>query len=158
MLLLERWISNLIEIRDELIETLAGMKPEEFTWEPKPGMKSAQNLLLEIVAGEIYFTSFLSNPDQEFTWDDAYSQIKGEDLPTIIKELEIHRKNTIQLFMQYTEEELIKEIKSFNPCRLDQTYSPEEAMRYLIQHEYYHLGQLIYNRWMLGYDPNKENK
>lgn len=28
-------------------------------------------------------------------------------------------------------------------------------VRWVARHEYYHLGQLIYNRWLLGYNPYK---
>jgi uncharacterized damage-inducible protein DinB len=68
-----------------------------------------------------------------------------------MKELESLREETIQQYKKLPEEDLLKEFEiAGHP---DQKFSPEEAMRYMIQHEYYHLGQLIYNRWMLGYNP-----
>jgi len=154
MTLLDRWITNLKEIRDELIDITASISPEEFNWEPRPGMKSAQKLLTEIAAGEIWLNNFLENPEKKLSWDDAFKQVKSDNLEIIMKELSILREKTIQLFKSIPEEDLLKEYElSGYP---DQKFSPEEAMRYMIQHEYYHLGQLIYNRWMLGYNPYKE--
>jgi uncharacterized damage-inducible protein DinB len=151
MKLLDKWFENLKEIRDELTETVSSMKPEEFTWEPRPGMKSAKSLLSEIAAGEIWLIDFLTNPKQKLTWDNAFKQVKADSLSEIMIELGILREKTIQLFKNIPEEDLLKEYDlASHPS---QKFSPEEAMRYTIQHEYYHLGQLIYNRWLLGYNP-----
>lgn len=154
MTLLERWFTNLKENRDELIETVATIKPEEFTWEPRPGMKSAKDLLAEIAAGELWLNNFLENPEKKLSWDDAFKQVKSDSLEILMKELETLREKTIHHYKNIPEEDLLKEYEL--PAYPGQTFSPEEAMRYTIQHEYYHLGQLIYNRWMLGFNPYKE--
>lgn len=156
MSLLEKWLQNLKENRDELLETVTGITPEEFVWEPRPGMKSAKDLLTEIAAGEIWLNHFLSSPENKITWDNAFKQVKAKTLPEILEELEKVRENTIQRFKNFTEEDLIQEYEL--PGHPDQKFSPEEAMRYMIQHEYYHLGQLIYNRWLLGYNPYQKKK
>ena len=156
MTLLDKWLENLREIREELLETTKSITSEEYTWEPKPGMKSAKALLTEIAAGEIWLNSFLTDPTQKVTWDDAFKQVKADDLPTIIMELDTLREKTIQQFKNLPEEDLLKEFEIAG--QPDQKFSPEEAMRYTIQHEYYHLGQLIYNRWILGYNPYSEKK
>jgi uncharacterized damage-inducible protein DinB len=150
MKILDKWFENLREIREELMDTVKNITEEEFTWVPKPGMKSAKALLIEIAAGELWLDHFLTNPEP-ISWKSAFELVKGNTLESLSLELESIRKKTIQLFSQYTEAELFEE-KAW-PNDPDKTMSPEETMRYLIQHEYYHLGQLIYNRWMLGYNP-----
>jgi uncharacterized damage-inducible protein DinB len=156
MALLDKWMENLKEIREELLETVSTIKPEEFNWEPRPGMKSAKALLTEIAAGEIWLNSFLTDPTQKVTWDNAFKQVKADDLDTILKELAALREKTIKQFKIIPEEDLLKEFEI--PGQGAQKFSPEEAMRYTIQHEYYHLGQLIYNRWLLGYNPYSEKE
>jgi uncharacterized damage-inducible protein DinB len=85
MALLDKWMENLKEIREELLETVSSIKPEEFNWEPRPGMKSAKALLAEIAAGEIWLNSFLTDPAQKVTWNNAFKQVKADDLDTILK-------------------------------------------------------------------------
>jgi uncharacterized damage-inducible protein DinB len=82
--------------------------------------------------------------------------VKAENLETILTELEVLRRQTIELFQKIPPDDLLKEYEI--PGHPDQKFSPEEAMRYMIQHEYYHLGQLIYNRWLLGYNPYTEKE
>lgn len=156
MALLDKWLENLKEIRDELIETTKTITSEEYTWEPRPGMKSAKALLTEIAAGEIWLIHFLRNPEEKLSWDNSFKQVKAENLETILTELEVLRRQTIELFQKIPPDDLLKEYEI--PGHPDQKFSPEEAMRYMIQHEYYHLGQLIYNRWLLGYNPYTEKE
>ena len=157
MSILEKWFQNLKEIREELIDTVQNMSEEELNWVPREGMKSAKALLIEIAAGEIWLDYFLTNPGQSLLWKDAFNMVKGNDLLSLLAELEALRRNTINIFTKYSEKELLEE-KTW-PNDPEKTYSPEETMRYLIQHEYYHLGQLIYNRWIQGHNPYEtENK
>jgi len=151
MKILEKWFENLKEIREELLDTVRNCTEDEFIWVPKPGMKSAKALLIEIAAGELWLDHFLTNPDEPLSWKAAFDLVKGNILPDLLNELAAIRQKTIVLFQQFTEKELFEE-KTW-PNDSTKTFSPEETMRYLIQHEYYHLGQLIYNRWMLGYNP-----
>ena len=153
MKILEKWFENLKEIREELIDTVKTITEEEFTWEPKPGMKSAKALLIEIAVGELWLNHFLTNPDKPLLWKEAFTLVKGDTLASLLAELDSIRKNTLKLYSEYPEADLFLE-KTW-PNDPEKTFSPEESMRYLIQHEYYHLGQLIYNRWMLGYNPYK---
>jgi uncharacterized damage-inducible protein DinB len=154
--LLEKWLENLNEIRDELIDTASSIKPQEYAWEPRPGMKSAKSLLAEIAAGEIWLNHFLTNPEQKLTWDNSFKQVKSDSLEIVLEFLSTLREKTIHLYKNIPEEDLLKEYEL--PGHPDQKISPEEAMRYMIQHEYYHLGQLIYNRWLLGYNPYLKNE
>ena len=151
MKILEKWLENLREIREELLDTVKNITEEELIWAPKPGMKSAKALLVEIAAGEVWLDHFLTHPGEQLSWKSAFELVKGNSLLELIRELESIRLQTVLLFQQYSETELFEE-KPW-PNDTTKTFSPEESMRYLIQHEYYHLGQLIYNRWMLGYNP-----
>lgn len=151
MKLLEKWLENLNEIRSELVETASSIKPDEYLWEPRPGMKSAKSLLSEIATGEIWLIHFLTNPEEKLSWDNSFKQVRSDSLEIVLEFLATLRQKTIQLFKNIPEEDLLKEYEL--PGHPDQNISPEEAMRYMIQHEYYHLGQLIYNRWLLGYNP-----
>lgn len=145
--------AELEEIRNELMATAEGIKPEEFTWEPRPGMKSAKALLQEIGIMEKLHTLFLTK-NELANWQDAV-QWSGEDLAAILNDLRTIRAETLAFFESCSEEDFT------TPRPIPESWqswwgteaSPEAMLRWIARHEYYHLGQLVYNRWLLGYNP-----
>ena len=110
MKILEKWFENLKEIREELIDTVKTITEEEFTWEPKPGMKSAKALLIEIAVGELWLNHFLTNPDKPLLWKEAFTLVKGDTLASLLAELDSIRKNTLKLYSEYPEADLFLEM------------------------------------------------
>lgn len=151
-----RLLKELKEIREELLETARPIKPEEFDWPPRPGMKSAKALLQEIGTMEKVCLSVLAG-GPELEWEKAV-QWSGNDLNSILKDLEDIRRETLRYLDSLSDDDLHKPVEmpeswhQYAGPRLE----PEEVIRWIARHEYYHLGQLIYNRWLLGYSPYKE--
>lgn len=148
--------SEMDETRKELIKLCKGIKPEEFVWEPRPGMKSVKAQLEEIGIMEVMHTRFLATgnmPDwkKDIVWN-------GDDADSFFKDLAGFRKET-EDFMQSCSDEDFLSMRPI-PEPWQQWWGKEagvEAMiRWIERHEYYHVGQITYNRWMLGYNPYDE--
>jgi len=150
-------LRELNEVRKELIETASKIKSEEYNWYPRPDMKSAKDLLIEICSEEVWMNSLMKG--KLIKWDEAEAKIKGEDLQSILNELDNVRKETIEFMSSKTDEELFNPIEGL-PQNVKDYWGgemiPAEFLNFTLRHEYYHLGQLIYNRWLLGYNPYKE--
>ncbi|OGF57652.1 MAG: hypothetical protein A2Z21_02760 [Candidatus Fraserbacteria bacterium RBG_16_55_9] len=152
----QRLLKELKEIREELIGIVAQLKPEEFDWHPRPDMKSAKDLLKEIGAMEkICVNVAAGGPKLE--WERAISW-SGTDQDSMLKDLESVRAETNRFLQSATEERLQKPISL--PEAWHQYFGPtveaEELVRWVARHEYYHVGQLITYRWLLGYNPYKQ--
>jgi len=150
-------LKELGEVRKELLETASKIKTEEYDWHPRPDMKSAKDLLIEICGEELWMNSLMKG--KLIKWSEAEAKIKGEDLQSILNELQNVRKETIEFIESKNDEELWNPIEELPQdvkeyCGGD--IVPGEFLDFTLRHEYYHLGQLIYNRWLLGYNPYKE--
>lgn len=150
-------LRELSEVRKELVETAAKIKPEEYDWHPRPDMKSAKDLLIEICGEEVWMNSLMKG--KLIKWDEAEAKVNGEDLKSILNELDNVRKEIIEFISNNTDDELFSHIEGF-PQDIKDYWGgemiPAEFLNFTQRHEYYHLGQLIYNRWLLGYNPYKE--
>lgn len=152
----ERLLKELKEIREELVETARQIKPEEFDWRPRPDMKSAKALLQEIGTMEKICVNVLAG-GPKLEWEKAVNW-SGDDLKAILKDLESIRKETLRYLDSLSDEDLHKPVEMPESWHqyTGPRWEPEEMLRWVARHEYYHLGQLIYNRWLLGYNPYKE--
>lgn len=150
-------LRELSEVRKELIETASKIKLPEYDWHPRHDMKSAKDLLVEICGGEVWINTLMKG--KLIQWDEAEAKVKSEDLQSILNELDNARKETIDFLNSKTDEELFNPIENLPQDIKDYWKGdiiPAEAIEFTLRHEYYHLGQLIYNRWLLGYNPYKE--
>jgi len=149
----EQTQAELEGIRSELIETAQGIKPEEFAWEPRPGMKSAKALLQEIGVMERLHTLFLTK-NELADWQSAV-QWSGEGVADVLDDLQAIRAETLEFLNGCSEEDFTSPRAIPEPWQQwwGKEASPEAMLRWIARHEYYHLGQLIYNRWLLGYNP-----
>jgi uncharacterized damage-inducible protein DinB len=140
-------------IRQELLETAKDIRPEEFAWEPRPGMKSAKGLLQEIGVMERLHTLFLTK-NELADWESAVSW-SGEGVEDILGDLQKIRQETLTFLAGCSEEDFASPRAIPEPWQQwwGTEASPEAMLRWIARHEYYHLGQLIYNRWLLGYNP-----
>ena len=150
-------LRELSEVRKELVETASKIKLEEYDWHPRPDMKSAKDLLVEICGEELWMNNLMKG--KLISWDEAADKIEGEDLQSILNELDNVRKETIEFISNKTDDELFSPIEELSKDVKDYwggEMIPAEFLEFTLRHEYYHLGQLIYNRWLLGYNPYKE--
>ena len=149
----ERSLKELQEIRSELLVTAERISPQEFDWLPRPGMKSAKSLLKEIGTMEQMHVLFLSHGEVS-DWDNAVNW-SGEDLGSILEDLKSIRDITQEFLQRCTERrfETLRPVPGVWQQWWGKEASPEAMISWVMRHEYYHLGQLIYNRWLLGYNP-----
>lgn len=152
---IERIVRELNDIRKELIQEAEKIKPEEFEWRPRPDMenRTAKGLLREIGTMEkICVNWFIHGTLLE--WPNAVPW-SGEDLSSTLNDLRTIRQETLQYFETCSDADL--DAPRPVPEQWHQycgtSWPLEEAVRWIARHEYYHLGQLIYNRWLLGYNP-----
>lgn len=149
----ERMLTFLDEVRQELLKTAEPITAEEFTWEPRPGMKSAKALLEEIGTMERMHTVFLTQ-NEVVGWQEAV-RWSGQTLSSTLDDLKEIREETLRFFQGCSDEEFEAPRPIPEPWQKwwGQEASPEAMLSWIMCHEYYHLGQLIYNRWLLGYNP-----
>lgn len=146
---------GLAEVRKELIETVKDITDEEFGWAPREGMKTYRALLQEIGTMEKLTNSWLTT-GQILAWDmPAY--VSGDSVQAALADLDSIRFATNSYLESATEDKLQTPIAV--PQDWQQYWGPEmepeEAFRWIVMHEYYHLGQIVSYRWIQGHDPYK---
>ena len=152
----DRLLYDLHEIRKELADEVAKLKPEEFNYAPEESMKSCKALLQEIGSMEKICLTWVAG-QQMLDWDTAVSW-SGDDANSIMADLASIRAETLAYIDSATEDSLQAgvpvpdEWKQYMPF---ESIEPEEMIRWVTRHEYYHLGQLITYRWILGDNPYK---
>ncbi len=143
----ERLTRGLKIVRDQLIEAVQNCPPEEFDWKPRPGMKSVKDMLRECGGIEKVLLEYAKTGEQL-----DYQKIvkwSGEDLGTTLADLEKIREESLKFIGTLDEHDLDETRKN----RRGEDTEVEEFLRSIYIHEYYHVGQIIYNRWMLGHNP-----
>jgi uncharacterized damage-inducible protein DinB len=156
----ERLIKDLNEIRGELRKELALVKPENFEWAPEPSMKSYKALLLEIGTMEKLCAGWMADKKME-GWGEAETSLgwDGTDVESLLASLEKVREKTLAYLESCTEEQLQTPIDM--PVEWHQymgpTVEPEELVRWICRHEYYHLGQVVSYLWIQGHNPYAQN-
>lgn len=152
----DRTAETLHQIRGELLTTVEGTAPAEFVWEPRPGMKSMKALLQEIGTMERLHTLFLAE-GAEGDWETVV-QWHGDGLDDTLADLKAIRAETDGFLASCSMADF--ETPRAIPEPWQKWWGPEatpEAMlNWITMHEYYHLGQLVYNRWMLGHNPYEQ--
>lgn len=138
-------------VRKQLLEVAEKLGEDEFTWQPYPGMKTARDLLREIGTVEVVIVRALEGERVAFA--DAV-RWQGEDLTSTLAQLREIREGTLQALARFPEGELLAE--RAHPFRPDETLYPVQAWNLLARHEYYHVGQLVTYRWLLGHNPYEE--
>ena len=153
----DRLLYELNEIRTELTQEVQRFAPEEIDWVPCPGMKSCRALLLEIGTMEKECVHWLSH-QEELDWKEIEAAIAwaGSEPASALKSLDQVRAGTLAYLQNCTEEKLQTPIPlphSWYQYFDSETIEPEELLRWVARHEYYHLGQIIIYRWQLGDNP-----
>ena len=151
----ERLQKSLAEVRKELIETVKDIRDDELDWAPREGMKNYRALLQEIGTMEKLCESWLKT-GEILPWDMAI-YVTGDSLQEAVNDLEMIRSLTIAYLKSASEEKLQTPVAVPEDWQQywGKEIEPEEAFRWVVMHEYYHLGQIISYRWIQGYDPYK---
>lgn len=157
----DRLLYELNEIRVELTREVQRFQPEEIDWAPRPGMKSCRALLTEIGTMEKVCVHLISH-GEELDWKETEAAIAwaGSEPAAAIRSLDQVRAGTLAYLKECTEERLQTPVplpQSWYQYFDNATIEPEEMLRWVARHEYYHLGQLITYRWLLGDDPYKRS-
>nr|CAA9266267.1 hypothetical protein AVDCRST_MAG63-2749 [uncultured Armatimonadetes bacterium] len=141
----QRLRHDLDEIRAELVQAVNELTPGGFDWAPRPDMRSCKQLLQEVGAMEALSRRWVTHrelPD----WEATSQALGGEDAPSTLSALEGVRSETLEYLDRCTEEQLETPIPIPEEWRQyfegTSEIEPEELLRWVARHEYYHVGQL----------------
>ena len=149
---------DLAEIRAQLQETVQALTPEELDWSPRPDlkMKSFKQILQEIGAME-KLTCHMAQHHEELDWNTVWQSLDKNDSTTLLSSLSAIRAETLAFLDAFTEEQMQTPIPlspEWQGYFHAPTVEPEELLRWIVRHEYYHLGQLITYQWQRGSIPD----
>jgi uncharacterized damage-inducible protein DinB len=156
----DRLLDELKGIRTELAQEVERLKPEEFDWAPRPDMKTFAALLREIGAMEKLCVHWLTH-QTVLDWKEAADALvwKNGEPDSAVEALERVREETRSYLNRCSEEQLETPVSLPEAWHVywGPTVEPEEMIRWVGRHEYYHLGQIISYRWILGDNPYKRS-
>jgi uncharacterized damage-inducible protein DinB len=150
---------DLEEIRKELTNTVKNLAPEDLGWSPntEAKMRTFKDLLQEIGAMEAV-TLQMAAHGEELDWMSVVQDLDKENVTDILAGLSEIRTKTVAYLESVSEENLQTPIPLneewqgyFNAPEVE----PEELIRWILRHEYYHLGQMITYQWYRGHNPNR---
>lgn len=155
----DRLMFNLESIRKELGEEVARFSAEEYDWVPAEGMKPCKDQLTEIGTMETLCAGLLLGKGEQ-DWSTVWGAIaaratSGAEAMKVLSEI---RDATYGYLKRASDSDLL------NPVALPESWhqyfggpevEPEELLRWVAMHEYYHMGQLIAYRWIRGDNPYK---
>jgi uncharacterized damage-inducible protein DinB len=148
--------TELAETRKGLVELCQDISDEDFVWEPRPGMKSVKAQLEECgIMDKLH--AHLVTTGEMLDWKTAITW-SGENVEAYLKDLAAIRKETNQVI------DNISDDAWFSPIAIPEEWkqwwgkekAPESLIRWILRHEYYHVGQIVTNRWLLGHNPYGE--
>lgn len=141
----ERLRHNLNEIRAELIGTVRELGLDGLNWTPRPALRTAKQLLQEIGAMEECSRRWITHQELP-DWGEVTNRLDADTPDAILSGLEQVRAETLAYLNGCTEEQIE------TPMPLPEPWyeyfggatviEPEELLRWVARHEYYHLGQL----------------
>ena len=145
---------DLDDVRNELLETLTSLTPDEFNWVPREGveMKSFKQILQEIGTME-KLTLHMAQHGEELDWGTIQQSLDKNDLASLLEELMAIRAQTLSFLEVCTEEQLQTPIPlspEWQGYLHAPVIEPEELIRWIVRHEYYHVGQLVIYGWQRG--------
>jgi len=153
----DRLLKELAETRAELSAEVAQLRPEDLGWAPKEDMKTYRALLQEIGAMEKLCIRWI-NKAQLLDWaEEDKALAAAPDAASLTSALDVIRAETVDYLQSVSEETLETPIDvhpnwhQYMGSRLE----PEEFVRWISRHEYYHLGQIVSYRWIQGHNPYK---
>jgi len=148
-------LARMENIREDLEEALERIDDSMMGWAPVEGMRTVSGQMVEIAATEIQVRGRLTN--SEWISDEEVRARIGDlgSVETVRAFLKTVRSDTVAQVEAYSDEEL-EEDAGF---RLGAGGYPvdwfprSEVFRKLIEHEAYHVGQLVTYIWAYGDNP-----
>ena len=150
----QRLRSDLAEIRAQLLQTVQTLTPDELDWSPRLdlNMKSFKQILQEIGTME-KVTCHMAQHHEELDWNVAWQSLDKNDSAELLAALTAIRAETLAFLDGCTEAQmqtplpLTPEWQGYFHAPV---VEPEELLRWIVRHEYYHLGQLVTYQWQRG--------
>jgi len=156
----QRLRQDLEEIRTQLLEVVQGLSSDELDWVPQPdlSMKSFKQILQEIGTME-RLTCRMAVDQEMLDWGAVCDYMETAATETLLSGLKAIRAETLAFLETCTEEQL--ETPVALPTEWQGYFhapviEPEELLRWILRHEYYHLGQLVIYQWQRGKNPLSE--
>lgn len=141
----ERIRTDLTDIRKELIEVAGALMPDVLSAPPAPGVRTPRELLQEIGTMEVMSLSWSARQEMP-DWGEVWNRLDAPTSEQIMANLAAVRADTLAYLATCTEEQLETPIPLADDWRQffnnDTHIEPEELLRWVAKHEYYHLGQL----------------
>jgi uncharacterized damage-inducible protein DinB len=153
----QRIRKDLDDIRTELLQTVQGLTPDDLNWVPQPGleMKSFKQILQEIGTME-KLTCRMAIDQEMLDWGAVWQTLEANDLETLLSGLKAIRAETLAFLDTCTEAQLETPVPL--PAEWQGYFDapivePEVLLRWIVRHEYYHVGQLVIYQWQRGHNP-----
>lgn len=147
---------ELKQIRADLRKELAPVQDIDLDWAPKEGMKSYRALLKEIGAIQVE-TSIFVREGRVPPWEEAESYVTGDTVAQIVASLDHLLDELVEFLSGQTDADFDRflDVKDWEWFFGTSQIEPDEMVRWVARHEYYHLGQIVTYNWMRGLDPYK---
>lgn len=151
----ERLLHELDQVRGELRATVSSIPNSDLDWAPAPDMKSYRKLLIE-TAGMLGEVAILLGEGRIHDYFVLKEEIVGETFEELLAILDGYLE-TVRLWVREATEDhwrtpfaIPDEWAGFYGTK---QIEPEEMIRWVARHEYYHLGQILLYRWIQGHNP-----
>jgi uncharacterized damage-inducible protein DinB len=142
----QRLRQDMEAIRGELIQTVQELGADAFHTAPRPEMKTVQQQLQEIGAMEV-LSRHLVTHGEVLDWEATWQSLDKDSVSATMIALTEIRAETLTYLDGCTEERIETPIPL--PTAWQGYFDgatelePEELLRWIVRHEYYHLGQLV---------------
>lgn len=150
----ERLIHELTSIREELKHELERVSDAELDWAPSEGMKSYRAQIQEIGAMTAETTTVLTE-GRIPSWEEAEAKVRGESVAELVASLDETLATLLSHLRAGFCEERIAIPEEWEAFFGTAILEPEELVRWIARHEYYHLGQIVTYNWIRGKNPYK---
>ena len=101
-------------------------------------------------------TCHMASYQEELEWPAVWESLDKNDLTTLLADLANIRAETLAFLDACTEEQLQTPMPltpEWQGYFHAPTVEPEVLLRWIVRHEYYHLGQLVTYQWQRGNLP-----
>jgi len=146
---------DLTSTREELVKTMSESPSVDLEWSPAGEMKTYRAILKEIGAMEVESAIFLQT-GRVPEWSEAESKVSEGPLPALRESLTEIRRETLSLLDGADDRWLETPVDiptEWVKFMGDSNIERQEFFRWIVRHEYYHLGQIVTYRWIQGVDP-----
>jgi uncharacterized damage-inducible protein DinB len=151
-----RYVAQLIEVRSDLKQEIAGLSIEQIDWHPNDTVESIGTLLLHVASVEWSWLheDMLGRPSEEYPgdWAEAMpirvgvAQISGRPVEWYIQHLDSIREGTLAILRGLTGADLAKLVGEAEPPpgeeKRSRLFTIDWIIWHIIEHEATHVGQV----------------